>query len=304
MVDVSVVISVFSRERANDVINCIEALKKQTMQPKEIIVVFDPDVLLFNFYKKLLDSSVKLVMSNASGLSSARNKGVNNCKSEIVAFIDDDAIAEPNWLYHLVSSFSDSKVIGVGGRIIPIWHSQNSGWFPEELYWIVGCSYKGLPTEKVPIRNPIGCNMAFKRFVFEKTGYFSTSIGRVGKMLMGHEDTEFGIRATNKLPGSTIIYNPQAIVYHKVSKNRLSFRYVLNRSYSEGFSKAVIAKNNTTIKAALGTEKTYLRNLILGTPKMLLQGNVQTGPSRCGTLWIATVMVFLGYFVGSRSSKY
>lgn len=297
--DVSVVVSVYSIERANDVINCIESLKKQTMQPKEIIVVLDPDKDLLDYYRKRLDSSVKLLVSDKFGLSSARNMGIRNCDSQIIAFIDDDAFADPQWLSRLVSNFSDPQVIGVGGAIMPVWPSKNPGWFPEELYWIVGCSYKGLPTKKAPIRNPIGCNMAFRRLIFEEAGYFSTRVGRVGDVLMGHDDTEFGIRSISKLPNKVIIYDPHAVVYHRVSKNRVNLSYVLKRSYYEGFSKAFVS-NSKKNKTVLRTEKRYLRNLVLDSPQMLLRANVQNGPSRCGTLWIATAMVFIGYLVGSK----
>ncbi|MCW4024991.1 MAG: glycosyltransferase [Candidatus Bathyarchaeota archaeon] len=297
MRSVSVIISVYSIERANDVMDCIASLKQQTLPPKEIILVLDPQASLVSYYKKRLDSSVKLVVSDAFGLSAARNAGIKNTDSEFVAFIDDDATADKSWLQNLINNFEYPSVIGVGGKILPVWPSKNPVWFPEELYWVVGCSYKGLPTQKAPIRNPIGCNMAFRRSMFEKVGYFSTETGRVGNKLMGHDDTEIGIRATNKLHGTSILYDPTAVVYHRVSANRVSVNYVLKRSYSEGFSKAFISSSSQT-KIALGAEKTYLHNLFLGSSKMLLQGNIRTGPSRCWTLWVATVMVFLGYIVG------
>jgi GT2 family glycosyltransferase len=295
-----VIISVFSIERADDVVNCINSVKNQTLPPKEIIVVLDPADAIVAYYKARLGSSVKLVVSDAFGLSAARNMGINSCTSEFLAFIDDDAVADKNWLKNLVSNFNDSLIIGVGGHIIPVWSNQTPGWFPEELYWIVGCSYKGLPTKKTTIRNPIGCNMAFRRSVFENVGFFSTDMGRIGNVLMGHDDTEFGIRATSKLHRTTIIYDPKAIVYHKVSPNRVNLKYVVRRSYSEGFSKAFVSTNNQLNKDTLGTEKNYVRSLLLGTPQILLRGNVKTGPSRCWTLWVATIMVFLGYIVGSQ----
>jgi glucosyl-dolichyl phosphate glucuronosyltransferase len=300
--DATVIISVYSIDRANDVLDCVESLKKQTLPPKEIVVVLDPDKTLVSYYRSRLDSSVKLVVSDAFGLSAARNKGIKSCDSEIIAFIDDDAVADSDWLRNLASNFSDSSVIGVGGRIIPVWPDQNPDWFPEELFWIIGCSYKGLPTKKAPIRNPIGCNMAFRRSTFEKAGYFNIDTGRVGNVLMGHDDTEFGIRATNTLAGTIIIYEPKAVVYHRVSKNRVSLNYVLKRSYSEGFSKALISKRSQANKAALVTEKSYFRSLFLGTPRMIFQNNAQNGPFRCWTLWVATIMVFLGYTVGSQST--
>jgi len=299
--DVSVVISVFSIERADNVVACIESLKKQTLPPKEVVVVLDPDSVLVSYYEGRLGSSVRLVVSDGFGLSAARNVGVKSCGSEFIAFIDDDAVADRDWLRCLVSSFVDSLVIGVGGRVVPVWPGQRPGWFPEELYWVIGCSYKGLPMKKASVRNPIGCNMAFRRSVFERVGLFNTNIGRVGNVLLGHDDTEFGIRATSKLLGSTIIYDPQAVVYHRVSSNRVSFNYVVRRSYFEGFSKAFLSKSSSINKDNLGIEKNYLRFLLLSTPQMLLRGNVKTGFSRCWTLWVATAMVFLGYIIGSKS---
>ncbi len=301
---VSVVISVYSIDRADDVVDCIQSLRNQTLPPKEIIVVLDPDEALVAYYKKRLGSMIKLIVSDVYGLSSARNMGIMNSNSELIAFIDDDAVAARNWLKLLVENFDDSSVIGVGGRIIPIWPERNPDWFPEELFWIVGCSYKGLPIKKAPIRNPIGCNMAFRRGAFEKAGYFSTDTGRIGNLLMGHDDTEFGIRATKKLTGTVIIYEPNAVVYHRVSKNRVSLNYVLRRSFSEGYSKAFVTNSSQATRAALNTEKNYLRSLFKGTLGMLFQNNARTGLSRCCILWVATIMVFLGYFVGSQSDQF
>lgn len=285
MSTIDVVISVFSIYRAKDVVDCITSLRKQTLLPKNVILVLDPDPELISNYRKLLDSSVKLVISGSFGLSSARNEGIKNSSSEIVAFIDDDAIADTYWLENLVSNFADPAVIGVGGQIFPVWPKQKPEWFPEELYWIVGCSYKGLPTQRAHIRNPIGCNMAFRRSVFKKAGYFSTETGRFGNKLMGHDDTEFGIRALSSLSGTKIMYDPQAIVYHKVSKNRVSISYVLKRSYSEGFSKAYVV--NTTNSTAISVEKDYLKKILYNTPNLSL--------TKAITLWLSAFTVLIGY---------
>lgn len=298
LIDVSVIMSVFSIDRADDVVNCIESLKKQTLPPKEIVIAIDPNSTLVSYYTKRLGSSVKLVVSDVFGLSAARNMGVKSCTSDFLAFIDDDAVAEKNWLENLTSNFNNPLTIGVGGHIIPVWPDKRPAWLPEELYWTIGCSYKGLPIKKMPIRNPIGCNMAFRRRVFENVGFFRTDMGRVGCMLMSHDDTEFGMRVTATLAGSTIIYDPHAVVHHVVAPHRVCFTYVMRRSYAEGFSKAFVLSGNQTSKEPLRTEKNYLLSLLRGTPQMLLRGNVKTGLFRCCTLWMSTLMVFLGYLVG------
>jgi glucosyl-dolichyl phosphate glucuronosyltransferase len=297
--NVAVVISVYSIDRANDVLDCIESVRKQTLPPKEIIVVLDPDEELVACYKKRLGSSVNLIISDSFGLSAARNIGIKESNSEFIAFIDDDAVAEPNWLENLVSNFDDSSVIGAGGLIIPVWPNENPSWFPEELYWIVGCSYKGLPTTKAVVRNPIGCNMIFRRRVFKNVGYFSTVVGRVGNKLMGHDDTEFGIRATRKVPGTKIIYDPEAVVRHRVSANRVSLKYVAKRSYAEGFSKAFVS-HTTNGNSPLNTEKKYLQKLVLSSPQLLFQLCTEGGFSRFLVIWFSTFMVLLGYVAGSN----
>ena len=131
--------------------------------------------------------------------------------------------------------------------------------------------------------------MLFRSKVFDAVGPFSTYVGRIGSKLMGHDDTEFGIRATSQLLGTKIIYEPAAIVLHKVSANRVNIKYVLKRSYAEGFSKSFVSKTPAN-KSIFNTEKSYLRTLFANTPSILFRG--RSGPSQCGILWIATLMVF------------
>ncbi len=278
---------------------CVKSLKKQTKAAKEVFVVLDPHEELIKHYKDRLDPEVKLIVSSACGLSCARNAGIEASTSELIAFIDDDAIADPLWLENVAKNFDDPSVIGVGGRIIPMWPKGTPTWFPEELYWIVGCSYKGLPTKREPIRNPIGCNMIFRRDIFDSLGSFSTSVGRVGNKLLGHDDTEFGIRA-NSIKGTKIMYDPCAVVYHQVSSNRVSPKYVFKRSYAEGFSKAFVSKYPKQDNSMMDTEKTYLRELLLGTPQ-LFKGDLRVGFSKVAILWFSTGLVFLGYIAGLSS---
>jgi len=301
-VRVSVVVSTYTEKNLDYVRNCVDSLRRQTIQPCEIILVLDNSQNLVQFYTEHMPNGLRIVASDGFGLSRARNVGVKRATGDVVAFIDDDAIADEKWLENLVSDFDDPGVVGVGGRIDPLWEVGFPTWFPEELYWVIGCSYKGLPTRKAVIRNPIGCNMSFRRSVFEKVGYFSTIFGRIGNNLMGHDDTEFGIRATSKLPGTKILYDPEAVVFHRVSKDRITLKYIMKRSYAEGFSKAFLSHSDQAEKSALNTEKNYLRSLFLSTPCLLFQGKAQTGILRVTTLLVATVMVFLGYVVGSRSN--
>jgi len=245
MGNVSIIISTYSQNRLVDIQRCLASLEKQTIQPAEVLLVLDPNEELVNFYLKKVPKSVKVVVSRGFGLSHARNTGVKEASGKIVAFIDDDALADPRWLENSLTNFESEQVVGVGGFISANWESTRPLWLPEELDWIVGCSYKGLPTKRAEIRNPIGCNMSFRKEVFDKVGYFRTDLGRFGNMLLCNEETEFGYRTRKAMPKAKIIYEPSAIVYHRVPKKRGSLGYVWKRSFYEGISKAIIIKSKS-----------------------------------------------------------
>ncbi len=59
-----------------------------------------------------------------------------------MAFLDDDTVADSDWLAQLMLGYQDSNVVGVGGLADPIWPSQQPGWFPEEFLWVLGCSHR------------------------------------------------------------------------------------------------------------------------------------------------------------------
>ena len=293
------IVSVYSINRANEVVNCIESLKKQTLLPKEIVVVLDPDETLVSYYKKRLDLSVKLVVSDAFGLSAARNKGIKSSDSELIAFIDDDAVADSNWLFKIVEAFNDPSVLGVSGEIKPFWIDEIPVWLPRDLNWIIGCSYNELPVKKGPVRNPFGCNMSFRRNVFNTVGYFNTHVGRIGNNLLGHEDTELAVRARRKFPQMNIIYDPEAFVYHIIPKHRATISYLVRRSFHEGYSKFYFVKQLKNNKDVLTEESTYLNTVISKRiPKMLTGSNMPNSIFQVIALSISTVCVLFGYASG------
>jgi glycosyltransferase involved in cell wall biosynthesis len=301
---VSVVVCTYSEERLDHVLACIKSLKKQTLQPIKIILALDKDKALLDFYESHMPADVKIVVSSGFGLSNARNAGVKNAEGDIVAFIDDDAIADEKWLENLVKNYEDPLVLGVGGLIKPLWESKRPCWFPEELFWIVGCSYRGLPENKAIIRNPIGCNMSFRKSVFEKAGYFSADIGRVGSKLAAHEDTEFSIRMTEKIPGHKILYDPEAVVHHRVPKSRANLKYVARRSFAEGVSKAIFSCRKSNPTRILHVEKDYLTHLLLIViPRRLIRGYKPENISQTLALLLSTWLVLMGYLVGKISES-
>lgn len=301
--EISVIISAYSTQQLVDVKRCIGSLKNQTLLPQEIILVLDSDETLINFYRVKMPKDVKIVDSNGIGLSNARNVGIKNATGEFVAFIDDDAYADNEWLEHLIKNYEDAEVIGVGGFAKPLWESGRPKWFPEEIDWVVGCSYKSLLKRKQTVRNPIGCNMSFRRTLFEKVGYFNANVGRVGKKLISGEEAAFSINALAKVSGSKIIYEPNAVVSHKVPRKRATITYLMSRSYYEGFSKGLIAQFELKNGYFLSSENEYLRFLFTVTlPSKLKRLYSFQSIHQLLALLASTSFVLIGFVIG-RFSK-
>ncbi len=295
---VSVIVSTYNKKRLPDIKRCLASLEKQTVPPTEVMLVLDPYDELVEFYRKQVSHYVKIVVSGGFGLSNARNTGVKQASGSIVAFIDDDALADPCWLENSLVNYKNTSVIGVGGFISADWATNRSVWLPEELDWIIGCSYKGLPTKRAEIRNPIGCNMSFRREVFNQAGYFRTDIGRFGNRLLCNEETEFGIRALRCMSGSKIVYDPSVVVYHRVRRDRERLSYVWKRSFYEGISKAIISFKSASPKV-LSTENSYLTFLVSKSiPRRIRHFYRKNHSSELLALFVSLTAVSAGFMVG------
>lgn len=238
------VICAYSDERRDELIAAVDSLLGQTHKLDEIVVVIDHnDGLLADSRERFEPQGVKVVPNAAKqGLSGARNTGIETIGTEIVAFLDDDAAALPDWASLIVDAYEDDQVIGAGGSIEPRWETARPKWFPDEFLWVVGCTYRGMPIERAPVRNMIGANMSLRGRVFGTAGEFSTEVGRVGKKPLGCEETELCIRALDAIDGSRIIYEPAARVNHLVTAERATWAYYRSRCFMEGISKAQVVR--------------------------------------------------------------
>jgi GT2 family glycosyltransferase len=254
---ISVVVCAYTERRWDALVNAIASIDRQTRAPLETIVVIDHNSALRDRAATAFPECRVVKSAESNGLSGARNTGVGEARGEIVAFLDDDACAEPTWLSSLVQPFADRSVIGCGGVALPDWELARPRWIPPEFLWVVGCSYRGLPTVRQPIRNPIGANMAFRRSVLAQAGGFVTGIGRVGRTPLGCEETELSIRA-RAVTGGTILHLPDCRVWHQVPSDRTTWRYFRTRCWAEGLSKALV-RRSVGSDAALASERAYVR---------------------------------------------
>lgn len=295
----SVAICAFTEDRWDDLVRSVHSARDQTLAPFETIVVIDHNDRLLARATDAFPWARVLTNEGARGLSDGRNTGVRASAGSVVAFLDDDAAADADWLATMADAYRDANVIGVGGSAIPEWDSGRPAWFPEEFDWVVGCSYTGMPTKRAPVRNPLGCNMSFRSEAFVAAGPFATTVGRVGSRPIGGEETEFCIRLQRAMPGHVILYEPAARVRHRVRASRGTWSYFASRCYGEGLSKAVVS-GLVRSSAGLATERRYTSvTLPLGVARNLTQiPRRPVAALRAGAIVAGLGITTAGYLLG------
>ncbi len=251
-VDVSVVVATYTATRRDELDACVSALSRQTVAPVEVIVVVDHNPDLLESVREAFPTATVVDNHHARGLAGARNTGIEVARGSIVAFVDDDASPEADWLERLSACFAEPAAVGAGGALIPRWTNGTPRWLPSEFYWVFGCSYAGLPEQLAPVRNPIGANMAVRKQILDEIGGFRDrgageeprairSRGVVRAQGNVPDDTDLAIRVNQRWPGSVWLYQPEAKVHHTVTKERASLSYFIRRSFEEGTGKARLA---------------------------------------------------------------
>jgi GT2 family glycosyltransferase len=240
--DVSVVVAAHTMDRWDDIVAGVDALARQSVPPLETILVVDHNDELLARAREAFPAVRVLDNPRTGGASGARNTGVAAAKGTIIAFVDDDARPEPDWVERLLPAYDDPRVQAVGGVARPVWPDRRPAHLPPELDWLVGCTYLGQPTVRTDVRNLWGCNMSVRAEVFDRIGGFDEEVGRIGLIPLGNEETELCIRIAQRLPGSRVVFEPSAVVHHRVTEARCRWSYLVTRSHAEGISKAAISR--------------------------------------------------------------
>lgn len=293
------VVCAYTTERLDDLIEAVESLRAQRHPLDAIAIVIDHNAeLLAKMQARYRDLTV-VANAHKRGLSGARNTGIEALHTDVIAFLDDDAVAAGDWSRRLVAHYAEDAVIGAGGLIRARWLAGRPAWFPDEFDWVVGCSYRGMPTEVADVRNMIGANMSLRRSVFERAGVFSTEVGRVGKKPVGCEETELCIRAL-EATGGRIVYDPAAAVDHKVPAERSTWSYFRARCYMEGVSKAQVVRM-AGAGQGLSSERAYSTRVL---PAGVLRGLADplhgrwAGPARAAAIVAGLLITTSGYLRG------
>jgi len=259
---ISVVICSHDLARFDEVVEAVRSIERQTHPALETMVVVDHNRPLYEQLKATFPSGVTVLENEGpQGAPSSKNTGALIASGDVVAFLDDDAVAADDWLEEIARAHrTHPEILGVGGWTEPAWERSQPAWFPIEFGWVVGASYRGLPPAGEQMRNTTGGNMSVDRRAYVEAGGFDVNLGKVG-VRSEPEDTELCIRIGNLHPDRRWIFWPGARIHHKVPLERESFRYFLTRCRYEGLGKAAL----TTIagsRRGLSSERSYALRIL------------------------------------------
>jgi len=299
---VSVVICTYSEDMYEHFQDSVESVRSQTYDDLEIIVVVDGNDALYARIDAEYggDSDLKIHCNEDNvGLSGSRNNALEFVTGDVVALIDDDAVADERWVEELVSVYEERDAIAVGGKMTAIWITGKPEFLPEEFYWLVGVTHRGFAESGEEVRNTFGSNISFRTEVLKELGGFATEVGRQGEKNLQAHETEFCARMRDEY-GKGVIYNPDAAVGHKVFEWRTDERWLLERSFWQGYSKR--AMETLVSEESSEEESDFLRKLFFEFVPSRIRSlpSDPTAPAakQLFALFVLTGTVGVGYLYG------
>ena len=248
-VEISVIICTYNRQ--DYILDALESLKKQSLEKDrfEVIVVNNnsPDnteAIVKEYIALHQEYNFFFQMEKQQGASYARNTGASLAQSDLLVFMDDDAIAEANYLENILKFYSAHQGIsGLGGRIIPRYIPSKPVWMSHFVSSLVGnFDYSKTVTEFKPGKYPLESNMVVRKEDFNLVGGFNTALpGVKGTLRIGGEGKDFFLKLQKQ--GKRIFYDPSIIVHHVVEVNKLTSEYMYRVASGIGRGERVRTKN-------------------------------------------------------------
>ena len=291
MPEASLKISVIicSYNRADYIIDAVESLYGQTLSKDafEVFVVDNNSIdntgdLVQEYMTAHTDFHLHYLTESKQGASYARNTGASFARSPLLCFMDDDAVAERDYLERIVTFFgTHPDATGLGGRIIPRYIPEKPKWMSYHVSSMVGnFDYSKTITEFKQGKYPLESNMIVRKKDFDAINGFNTALpGVKGTLRIGGEGKDFFKRLQQH--GAKIYYDPAIVVHHVVEVKKLTPHYLYRVASGYGRGERIRIKNKGAIAFA-GKVVEYIFKLgaatILGVGYALRGNPAQTWP--------------------------
>lgn len=237
---VSVVVATL--DRCNYLRLCLDALARQTagFESFEVIVVDNGSVdetaeVVRGFCGQ--GRNVSYVYEERPGLSAARNAGIRASRAEIVAFTDDDAVPDPQWVERIATRYEmlGDEVAVLGGEVRPIWEAPRPDWLTNELLRPLSAGLLWGPTARLVREEEwlVEVNIAYRRSRLIEFGGFAEQLGRVGDTLLSCEGL---VNLLMARAGLQAYYDPSILVGHHIHASRLTRTWFRRRYFWQGVS--------------------------------------------------------------------
>ena len=185
--------------------------------------------------------AIRYLRESEVGLLHARHAGARAAQGDVVVFVDDDIIAPPDWLRSLLKPFDCSDVACSGGKALPRWEAALPPWYAQFDSGYL--SLLDLGDETLELKYPMcvwGCNMAVRKTALFDTGGFNPDGIGDRKRIWLRGDGECGLQEKISRSGLRVIYEPGALVYHRIPSSRLTPEHFYWRFYIQGIQDSYV----------------------------------------------------------------
>ena len=226
----------------------------------------------------------RYLLVSQSGKSFALNAGIRASQADVLAFTDDDITVDPYWLRNLTQNLSGEEWAGAAGKTIlphpfspPTWLALDG---PYGMAGILAPLFDRGDSPRELDWAPFGANMAYRKMMFEKYGFFRTDLGPTpdGQIPRFNEDTEFGRRLMSA--GERLSYEPSAIVYHPIHEERSGKDYILSWWFDFGRAGVREEAGHTGTEAGWQRMAQTTRAVLVVLPRMTLKWLLAFNPKR------------------------
>jgi glycosyltransferase involved in cell wall biosynthesis len=249
----TVTIVVPTHNRVGSLLQTVGSLLKQDYESYEVLVVDNncsDDTGEQVAALAAQDARLRYVRETRPGLTAARECGGNEGRGKLIAYVDDDELAPPDWLGKLVRLQQETGAAGVGGPYEPLWLAPPPSWLLNSSAMRETLTFFDFGPSRSAVEWLLGGNALYTRESLEAVSYYGGyDAGTRSKGMIGGEDILMGSRM--RAAGYELWYEPTASVAHQVPPERMRLSYILRRAFWAGYTDVAIGQKwNLTHKSA------------------------------------------------------